>query len=446
MSKQSQEKFSFSRSTWQQFKKNKASLVSLYILLGIVLIAILSPLLANKHPLYAKYNGESFFPAFTSLFSDNVKEVVTDPATGNKVEIDFEYVDWRTLELESVVWALIPYSPDQTDRYATDYLDPSDKHFYPSPEGRKESPWILRHHLGTDDIGRDVASGLIHGTKISLMVGLVSMGIATIIGISLGAVAGFYGDNKIKVTRIQQWLSIIGGFIGFFIGFVVLGENIGNSFSVGLFQGFLSLLLSILILILSIFIFYRLGGKIKLGSFFAKQIPFKVDSLVSRIIEVLNSLPNLLLIITVSAVLNERSLVIVMVIIGATSWTGIARFTRAEFLKLKNLDFIQAAYVLGYSDRRIMFKHILPNGIAPVFVSVAFGIASAILVESALSFLGIGVPDDVVTWGSLLSLGRSEFEAWWLVIYPGLAIFITITVYNLIGEGLRDALDPKHKK
>ena len=135
-----------------------------------------------------------------------------------------------------------------------------------------------------------------------------------------------------------------------------------------------------------------------------------------------------------------------MVIIGSTSWTEIARFTRAEFLKIKNLEYIQAGQALGFNEVRIIFKHALPNGIAPALVAIAFGIASAILVESGLSFLGIGVPPDVVTWGSLVNAGRENFQAWWLVIYPGLAIFITVTIYNLLGEGLRDALDPRLKK
>jgi peptide/nickel transport system permease protein len=135
-----------------------------------------------------------------------------------------------------------------------------------------------------------------------------------------------------------------------------------------------------------------------------------------------------------------------MIIIGLTSWTGIARFTRAEFLRLRELEFIHAAKVLGFSDWRIIFKHALPNGLAPIFVSIAFGVASAILAESSLSFLGIGVPEDIVTWGSLLSIGKEEFDAWWLVVFPGFAIFITIMIYNLIGEGLRDALDPKYHK
>ncbi len=162
-----------------------------------------------------------------------------------------------------------------------------------------------------------------------------------------------------------------------------------------------------------------------------KEMYIPIDTFVSRGIELLNSIPRLLLIITITAVV-ERSIWIVMIIIGITGWTGIARFTRAEFLRIRSLEFVQAAQSLGFSNLRTIFRHALPNALAPVFVSIAFGIASAILIESGLSFLGIGVPDDIVTWGSLLNLGRQNLEAWWLIIYPGMAIFLTITIYNMI--------------
>jgi peptide/nickel transport system permease protein len=133
-------------------------------------------------------------------------------------------------------------------------------------------------------------------------------------------------------------------------------------------------------------------------------------------------------------------------IIGFTSWTGIARITRAEFLKIRNLEYIQAGKALGFSQSRIIFRHALPNGIAPALVIIAFGVAAAILIESSLSFLGIGVPADVVTWGSLIASGRAHFGAWWLVVFPGLAILLTVSVYNLLGEGIRDAIDPRLKQ
>jgi peptide/nickel transport system permease protein len=199
-----------------------------------------------------------------------------------------------------------------------------------------------------------------------------------------------------------------------------------------------------LVVIIAVFIVCRAFSRLLYFSKLAEEVYVPVDTFVSRGIELLNSIPRLILIITITAVV-ERSIWIVMVIIGLTGWTRIARFTRAEFLRIRSLEFVQAAQSLGYSSVRTIFKHALPNALAPVFVSIAFGIAGAILIESSLSFLGIGVPDDIVTWGSLLNLGRQNLEAWWLIIYPGMAIFITITIYNMIAEAMRDALDPRLK-
>jgi peptide/nickel transport system permease protein len=151
--------------------------------------------------------------------------------------------------------------------------------------------------------------------------------------------------------------------------------------------------------------------------------------------------PTFFLILTLAALIEERSIFHVMVIIGVTSWTGVARLVRAEFLKHKNLEYTQAARALGIPTWRVLFVHILPNAIAPVLVSATFGIAAAILVESSLSFLGIG-DLTVPSWGETLNAGRVEGKLW-LIIAPGLAIFFVVTVFNLVGEGLRDALDPK---
>jgi peptide/nickel transport system permease protein len=166
-----------------------------------------------------------------------------------------------------------------------------------------------------------------------------------------------------------------------------------------------------------------------------------VDNAISRLIEVVICFPSFFLILTLAALIEERSIFHVMIIIGVTSWTGVARLIRAEFLRQKNLDYAQAAIALGLSQPRIIFRHLLPNAIAPVLVTATFGIASAILIESSLSFLGIG---DVTaaSWGQTLNAGRLE-QKLWLVLAPGFAIFFVVSVFNLVGEGLRDALDPK---
>jgi len=270
------------------------------------------------------------------------------------------------------------------------------------------------------------------------------MGIATLIGLVLGSLAGYFGDSKLLTTRGQFWTFIFGLVMAYYYAFMIradiLADAIGTSGSAILLQLLISLAIFIAIAVAFRFI-GKLLGKLPL---LKSKTNIPVDSLISRAIEILISIPRLILIISIAAV-AKPSLINLMLIIGLTSWTGIARITRAEFLKIRNLEYIAAGQSLGFSEVRIIFRHALPNGVAPAFIAVAFGIASAILIESGLSFLGIGVPADVVTWGSLLSSGREAFQAWWLVIFPGCAIFLTVTVYNLLGEGVRDALDPRLK-
>ena len=173
----------------------------------------------------------------------------------------------------------------------------------------------------------------------------------------------------------------------------------------------------------------------------------KVDFIGMRIVEIMMAIPTFFLIITIVAFF-PRSLFNIMIIIGITSWTGDARFIRAEFFKLRKQDFVQAAESLGLPLRSILFRHMLPNGIAPVLVNATFGIAGAIFIEAALSFLGFGVAPPTPSWGQMLSLGVSTTGRflWWLSLFPGSAIFFTVLAYNLVGEGLRDAIDPRLRK
>jgi peptide/nickel transport system permease protein len=169
-----------------------------------------------------------------------------------------------------------------------------------------------------------------------------------------------------------------------------------------------------------------------------------VDIAVSRVIEVVMCVPTLVLILALVALLDRVNNLHLMVIVGATGWTGIARLTRAEFLKLKQLEFVSAARAMGAGSGRIMFRHVLRNALAPVLVPITFGIADAILIESSLSFLGFGASPPNPSWGTLLSAGRRSIEdTWWLIVFPGAAIFLTVLAYNLIGEGLQEATDPR---
>jgi peptide/nickel transport system permease protein len=168
------------------------------------------------------------------------------------------------------------------------------------------------------------------------------------------------------------------------------------------------------------------------------------DLLVSRFIEIMLCFPTFFLILTLSALIQEKSIFHVMLIIGFTRWPEVARLVRAEFLKLKSMDYVQAAIALGFSRTRVIFGHVLPNALGPVIVTAVFGVASSILIESSLSFLGLG-DLSAPSWGEILSQGRQEYKLW-LILCPGLAIFLVVSVFNLVGEGLQDAMDPKLRR
>lgn len=168
-----------------------------------------------------------------------------------------------------------------------------------------------------------------------------------------------------------------------------------------------------------------------------------IDIAISRMIELMMCFPVFFLIIAIVAYLPQ-SIYNIMVVIGLTGWAGVARLVRGEFLRIRNIDYVSASQALGFRTPRIIFRHVLPNAMAPVFVSATFGVAVAIITESGLSFLGFGVPPNVASWGSILAKARELLPAgWWITTFPGLAIFMTVTVLNLVGEGLRDAMDPR---
>ena len=219
------------------------------------------------------------------------------------------------------------------------------------------------HWMGTDGLGRDVLSRMLHGGRVSLLVGLVAVGISTAIGIVLGAISGYY----------RGW----------------------------------------------------------------------VDTVIMRLVDVMLSIPSFFLILAVIAFLTP-SIWNIMIVIGLTSWMGVTRLVRAEFLSMGGREFVLASRTLGAKDARLIFIHLLPNTLTPIIVSSVLGVASAVLMESGLSFLGLGVQAPQASWGNILTDGKEYIQfAWWLSVFPGFAILITVLGYNLLGEGLRDALDPR---
>jgi peptide/nickel transport system permease protein len=296
----------------------------------------------------------------------------------------------------------------------------------------KEVPPLGVYLMGTDDLGRDVFSRMLQGAWVSLTVGFVAVGISVLIGIFMGGIAGYFGQHHIRIDYILVTLGLIFG----------TGLVIAKFFFIG----------SLILLLCLAYIFYsrqtRHRSEEKEMSAFKMILhgnAFSVDTLIMRIVDIMLCFPSFFLILTVVALL-PASIYNIMIVIGLTSWMGTTRFVRAEFLSLREQDFVAAAKALGINNFRIIFRHIMPNAIAPVLVSATIGIASAILTEAGLSFLGFGVPPPHATWGNILSNGKNFiFDAPWLTFIPGIAILIVVLSFNLFGEGLRDILNPKLK-
>jgi peptide/nickel transport system permease protein len=286
-----------------------------------------------------------------------------------------------------------------------------------------EVPSLGVYLMGTDDLGRDVFARMLQGAWVSLTVGFVAVGISVLIGIFLGGIAGYFGQHYIRTGHIFLVFFLFPGAV-----FIATGQILSGA---------------VLLSLASAIIIFSALAKKRAGWSFLKKNAVSVDTLIMRIVDIMLCFPSFFLILTVVALL-PASIYNIMIVIGLTSWMGTTRFVRAEFLSLREQDFVAAVKALGVGDFRIIFRHMMPNAVAPVLVSATIGIASAILTEAGLSFLGFGVPPPHATWGNILSDGkRFIFDAPWLTFIPGIAILIVVLSFNLFGEGLRDILNPK---
>lgn len=408
----------------QEFRQNRRAMFAYRLIQSLVFVAVFASFIANDKPIFVIDEGQWMFPAVSEYFKD----------WSFSKPISKYRQDWKEGDFDFIIRTPIPYKPYNLDL----------ENIHKSPfESQNVKSWNWHHWFGTSTLGKDVLSAMIYGTRVALAVGLIAMFIAALIGITLGSLAGFYGDNKLYLSFATVILSIPTLIMAYFYAFLIRGYTLMDATE----QGFLMMigqwLLSLIIFVGIIGIGYFLSKGLQHIPFLKRKIRIPLDIIISRIIEIFSAVPTLIFILAYAAVVQSASILNIMVIIGLVSWTGIARFMRGEMLRIRSLSYIEAAEALGYSQMRIMIRHAIPNGLSPVLISIAFGIAAAILIEATLSFLGIGISQDVQTWGKILNEAKKDALKWWLAVIPGLAIFITVTCFNLIGEGLTDALDPK---
>ena len=389
------------------------------VLIFFAAIALFADFLANEKPLYCKLEGKTYFPALYQYGAD--LGIYQWPPELTRAR-------WRELTYEKVVFAPIPYSATTRDVKNTHFAHPF--------RGQQVESMRHWHWLGTDQLGRDVAAGMIAGARIALLVGFGAMALASLVGVFLGVLAGYFGDRGLKAAWLRLILNAAGFYLGVFYGFIsrsyIIGEANAEGEALGAILPGLAWVAGVLALA------NALSWVLERTFRLRKNIPIPTDVLVMRAVEIMESIPGLLLILALASLVRKPSVWYVMLIIGLTAWPSVAQFMRAEMLKVRGQTYIEAARALGFSSWRIMFRHALPNALSPVLILIAFGVARAVLAEASLSFLGIGLGPEEVTWGKLLSEARSNFSAWWLAVFPGAAIFVLVLVFNLIGEELSE--------
>ncbi len=369
--------------------------MSTAILLAFMLTALLAPFLANDKPIICKDENGVKFPAVSGQNCD-------DPAYTFYPPVRYHY---SSIDLQNAA-----------------FVSPSAK--------QKLLSGQQKHYLGTDRVGRDVAAGMIHASRIAMITGTGSMIIALLIGLLIGLTGAYYGNDRLRISR----RTTISGFLILIPGIYVLSYR-------KYFPGQPDqILFAILIFFFALIILDEL---IKRMRFFQKKYRLPLDILFSSFIEIFQSMPASFLVLVLVSLFTKASLYNVILIIGLLRWPSIARFVRAEMLKIKEQRYIEAARAIGMSDSRIIMRHALPAVMTPVIVAVAFGFSSSILLESALSFLGIGLPADHVSFGSLLSEARKNHEAWWLVVFPGFAIFSLVFAMNTLGDFVSRRMERK---
>lgn len=371
------------------------SLLLAKICIGIfVFLGVFGKFIANELPLIASDNEGIHLPAFRSQLDD------------------WGLLSYDGYRSDSDEWSImppIPYSGSQLNSRDAARLSPLDE--------QSALGWRYRHWLGTDQLGRDVLAGIVDGCAIALKVGFFAVFLALILGVYVGLISGYFGDKGYKISPTSL---ILGALIKYLAIYYMIFPVV--SAASGMYYFIIFIIAALLLLLV---LKYE-------PSISNKKVTLPVDLIATKIIEVMNSIPSLFIILALLAIIPKSSITHVIWIIAILYWPTFARYVRGETLQIKAMDYIRAAQSSGMSDWYIMGKHILPNALTSTVAISIFMICGAILLESTLSFLGIGIPVEQVSWGSMLSAARDDLNAWWLALFPGLCIFLVlISLYTI---------------
>ncbi len=381
------------------WKESLAVRWSWIFLMIVAFFAITGPFVANERPYYIKLEEKSYYPLFQNISESQLSQLHPDHSP----------VRWRETQFESVWYAPIPYSYYSIDLKAGAHVGPFDT---------LKTSLRFRHWLGTDPLGRDVMAGMIRGCRVSLIIGLGAMLLSLLIGVPLGSVAAYWGNKRWRLS----WLHVLLGSILIITGMYILSIPISISVK----------LITLLLVALSIVFIGILFRKTRSG-----RITIPLDQMIMGLISIVDSFPALFIILILLFVIPVKGWFIVLMAIALIRWPVMARYMRAEVYKMKESNYIRAAQILNLRDVYILRHHIIPFAFRPVMISFVFGVSSAILAESSLSFLGIGMPAEELNWGRLLAQARNHFDSWWLVVFPGMAIFFTLIALYTIGNAMQ---------
>ena len=272
--------------------------------------------------------------------------------------------------------------------------------------------------LGTDYLGRDLLSGMIHGARVAFVVAFVSVCLSLLLGLSVGLIIGFYRDNGIRKNLLQQLTIYILIIVELYYIISMMKEGL-NRYNIVPFLGLLVL---------------GIGLEKAFAVLPIKKYGVPLDIIMQRLFELREGLPGLFIILSIAAIVSSPSIYSVALIISILYWMTFARHARAETMHIKEEDYIMSAHSSGISDMRLLYYHILPNAMPSIFVIIAFTFGAVILLESSLSFLGIGLPVEEVSWGKILAGARRSPKAWWLAVFPGMAIFLVLFAFNNLAD------------